>query len=136
MAGRLAQGEAVRGPDLGGEAAGPDATAPAPLIGALRTPAQLQTATDTVTPFGGRTRVWSTVSVIWLALTPGRGIEVVEPGLPPRRRDRAAALARDHPAAVRGARLVIGAEPPWRILDVSRRAPTRGFMTLNLERET
>ena len=126
----------MSGSDPGGNAPGPDANTPAPLIGALRIPALLQVATDTVTPFGGRTRVWSTVSVIWLALTPGRGIEVVEPGLPPRRRDRAAALARDHPAAVRGARLVIGAEPPWRILDVSRRAPTRGFMTLNLERET
>ena len=130
------RGPDLGGPDLGGEAPGPDAAAPAPRIGALQTPAQLQTATDTVTPFGGRTRVWSTVSVIWLALTPGRGIEVVEPGLPPRRRDRAAALARDNPAAVRGARLVIGAEPPWRILDVNRRAPTRGFMTLNLDRVT
>ena len=124
------------GRDPGGEAPAPDAQGPAPLIGALRIPAQLQTATDSVTPFGGRTRLWTSVATLWLALTPGRSFEVNEPGLPSRRRTRAAAIARDHPVAVRGARLVIGAEPPWRILDVSHRAPARGFMTLTLERET
>lgn len=124
------------GRDPGGEAPAPDVQGPPPLIGALRIPAQLQTATDSVTPFGGRTRLWTSVTTLWLALTPGRSFEVNEPGLPSRRRTRAAAIARDHPAAVRGARLVIGAEPPWRILDVSHRAPARGFMTLTLERET
>ncbi len=126
----------MSGRDTGGEAPGPDARAPAPLIGDLRIPAQLQVATDSLTPFGGRTRAWAPVSTLWLSLTPGRSFEVNEPGLPPRRRTRAAAIARDNPAAVRGARLVIGTEAPWRILDVSHRAPARGFMTLTLERET
>ena len=126
----------MSGANSGGQDPGADAGAPAPLIGALSVPAQLQTATDTVTPFGGRTKVWAPVTTLWLALTPGRSFEVNEPGLPTRRRTRATALARDNPAAVRGARLVVGSEAPWRILDVSHRAPARGFMTLTLERET
>ena len=126
----------MSGADPGGEAPGPDAGVPAPLIGALRIPAQLQGPTDTVTPFGGRTTSWTPLTTLWLSLTPGRSFEVNEAGLPPRRRTRAAAIARDNPAAVRGTRLVIGAEAPWRILDVSRQSPARGFMTLTLERET
>jgi hypothetical protein len=126
----------VSAPDPEADAVSTDAGFPTPTIGALRIPALLQTPNDAVTSWGGRNRTWTMVSTLWLSLTPGRSLEISDPGLPPRRRDRASAIARDHPLATRGARLMVPYEPPWTIVDVSRRAPARGFMILALQRET
>ncbi len=101
----------------------------------LNTPAQLQTAIDTPTAQGGRTRVWTTVSVIWISLRPALGKEITGKDLPPRRRELASAIARDNPALVRGVRLVIGAEAPWLALSARRRDPVPGLVSLILERE-
>ena len=72
-----------------------------PSIRQLDTPAQLQTATDVTTAQGGRTRSWTTLTTLWLQFQPAAGMEISEPGLPPRRREAATAIARDNPALYR-----------------------------------
>ena len=106
-----------------------------PSIRQLDTPAQLQTATDVTTAQGGRTRSWTTLTTLWLQFQPAAGMEISEPGLPPRRREAATAIARDNPALQRGTRLLVGSEAPWQVIAVHRRDPGPGFVSLSLQRE-
>jgi hypothetical protein len=93
----------------------------------LTTPAALQTqSADGVT--------YVSVDVVWLDLSAGPGRIAEQPGLPPRWRETASAVARDLPALDRGARLAVGGETPWRVVSVRRREPARGFVTAELER--
>ena len=106
-----------------------------PALGALNLPVALQVPTLAQTPSGGQARTWVTVSTIWIRLEAQEGLEVVEPGLPPRRRDRALVVARDHPAIRRGVQLSVAGEPAWRVLSVRRRDPVAGYLALSVERE-
>jgi hypothetical protein len=93
----------------------------------LTTPAALQTLSA-----DGASYV--TLAVVWLDLTASPARIEVAPDLPARWRERAEAIARDLPALDRGAQLVVGGEPPWRVVSVQRRHPARGFVTAELER--
>ncbi|CAN5340026.1 hypothetical protein BH09PSE2_BH09PSE2_03440 [soil metagenome] len=102
----------------------------------LRTPALLQTATEVETPYGGRDRTWTDVAILWIALSPGPPSEVRDGSTsPPVGAASAVAVAREHPSAAAGARLLVDDDPdPWRVVRVDREAPGPGRMTLRLDR--
>ena len=102
----------------------------------LTTPAVLQAATETETPYGGRDRTWTDVAVLWIALAPGAPGEVRDgSGSAPVGSASATAIAREHPSAVAGARLLVDDDAdPWRVVRVDRGTPAPGRMTLRLDR--
>ncbi len=93
--------------------------------------ATLESAVESETGFAGRTRVWSEVASLWVALTPGGAAMDAGQDQRPFRVETAAATARDHPLAASGQRLTLNG-PPWRVLAVQRTEP--GRMTLLLDR--
>ena len=93
--------------------------------------AALQSATETETDFGGRTRAWSTIASVWVQLTPGAASADGGQDQRPVRVETATAQARDHTLAAAGQQLVLDG-PPWRVIAVQRVQP--GRMTLILDR--
>lgn len=91
----------------------------------------LQSAVETETEFGGRTRIWSDVASVWVTLTPGSATNDTGQDQRPFRVETASASARDHPLAAPGQQLVIGAETPWRVLAVQRTEPGRMILILD-----
>lgn len=108
-------------------------SAPA-ATGPFRLAAQLLVPVESETAFGGRTRNWSAAATVWLDLLAGPGRDYAAGEQRPLRVESALAVARDHSLAARGLRLAIGAEPPWRILAVTRDHPAPGLMSLTLDR--
>jgi hypothetical protein len=102
-------------------------------VGALRTLAVLESASEAETVFGGRTRSWVETAALWIDLRPTghrtAGDRALRPGLV----ETAEAVARTHAAAARGQRLKAGGEP-WRVVAVTPARPAPGRMTLRLER--
>ena len=98
-------------------------------------PAVLQTAVETETAEGGRTRAWSDAATVWVELRAAAASAQAAQELRPVRVETATAVARDHLAAAAGQRLVVEDDPPWRVLAVAREAPAPGWMTLALDRE-
>lgn len=102
--------------------------------GPFRLAGRLMTPVKTPTAYGGLVRAWSPAATVWLDLLPGPGRELSVGEQRPLRIESALAIARDQPLAARGLQLVLGAEPPWRILSVARDHPAPGLMSLTLER--
>jgi hypothetical protein len=93
--------------------------------------ASLQSAAETQTDFGGRTRVWSEIATVWVTLTPGSATNDPGQDQRPFRVETATATARDQPLAAAGQQLVTD-DTPWRVIAVQRTEP--GRMTLLLDR--
>ena len=93
--------------------------------------ATLQSAAETETDFGGRTRAWSDIATVWVTLTPGSATNDAGQDQRPFRVETATASARDHPLAAPGQQLVMD-DAIWRVLAVQRTTP--GRMTLLLDR--
>lgn len=104
------------------------------MIGRLRRLATLQAVVEVETAFGGRSRTWSEVADVWIALTVTGGSEGSQAGQRPTLATSAEAVARDHPLAGAGQRLVVGGDN-WRLVRVERGAPRLGLMTLILEKD-
>ena len=109
-------------------------------VGALRTHAVIEAASESETALGGRTLSWSGVGSLWLAMGARQVAEAAptapgvsrETSAPERLRERCTAEARDHPQALRGRRLSLGAEH-WRIWGSEPGEP--GRVRLHLIRE-
>lgn len=106
-------------------------------IAALRDLAVIEAASETETALGGRTLSWSGVGSLWLAMGERR-LEEVAPAAPgvardtsaaPRLKERCTAEGRDHPQAVRGRRLNLGADH-WRIVGSEPARPGRVLLHL------
>ena len=93
--------------------------------------AALQSAAETETDFGGRTRVWTTIASIWVTFIPGGASADTGQEQRPFRVETASASARDHPLAASDQQLLLDG-PPWRVIAVQRTEP--GRMTLILDR--
>ena len=106
----------------------------ADVIGALRRLAVLQDVVEVETAFGGRSRTWEEVASVWVRLTVKGGREGSQAGQRPVLVTSAEAVARDHPLAAAGQRLVVGGDN-WRVVRLVRGAPTLGLMTLILEKD-
>ena len=104
------------------------------MIGSLRRLAVLREAVEAETAFGGRTRSWSEVASVWVALTVSGGREGAEADQRPVLTTSAQATARDHPLAAAGQRLVVGGDN-FRVVRLTRGAPKLGLMTLFLEKD-
>lgn len=104
------------------------------MIGRLRQLAVLQEATEAETSFVGRSRTWEEVASVWTQLTVTGGREGAEADQRPVSATSAEAVARDHPLAAAGQRLVVGGDN-WRLVRVERGAPKLGLMTLILEKD-
>jgi head-tail adaptor len=104
------------------------------VIGRLRRLATLQEATETETAFGGRSKTWEEVASVWIQLTITGGSEGSQAGQRPVLATSAEAVARDHPLAAAGQRLVVGGDN-WRLVRVERGAPKLGLMTLILQKD-
>ena len=100
----------------------------------FRTPAVLQSETQSETAYGGRTGAWTEAARLWVTLTPSAPRPLGVGDTPPETLETATAEARDDLRAGRGQRLIIGAEPPWRVVAIDHARPTSGRMTLRLER--
>jgi hypothetical protein len=99
------------------------------------TPAVLQAAAETETPYGGLAPVWASVATIWIALKPGSATYDQLEQQRPVRIETASATARDDARAAAGQQLLAGDDPnPWRVLAVERAEPQPGAMTLRLDR--
>jgi len=104
-------------------------------IGPYRTPAVLQAATATETPYGGAALAWTPVATIWINLKPGSATYDQQEQQRPVRIETASATARDDLRCTAGQQLLAGEDPsPWRILAVERAQPQPGVMTLRLDR--
>lgn len=104
------------------------------MIGRLRQLATLQAVVEAETAFGGRSRTWEEVAGVWIQLTITGGREGAEADQRPVLATSAEAVARDHPLAAAGQRLVVGGDN-WRLIRVERGAPKIGLMTLILEKD-
>lgn len=104
-------------------------------ISELRRLAILSQPAEAETVFGGRSRSWTQLAALWVALTPGAGRESGEEGQRPTLVQPATAEARDLSAAARGQRLSIDGRD-WRVLAVAHAEPRPGRMTLTLEAES
>jgi head-tail adaptor len=105
------------------------------VIASLRRLAVLQSAAETETAYGGRTRVWSDVASLWVDLSVTGGSERSQAAQRPELSEQAKAEARDHPSAAAGQRLVIGGDN-WRVVRLTRGEPKIGRMTLFLQKDT
>lgn len=97
-------------------------------------PATLLAATETETPYGGRTQVWSPVATVWAQVTLAALDQATSADAPPADSQAATAITRDHPAAAAGQQLVLDGEPPFLVRELRHATPAPGRMTLILAR--